>query len=260
MSKHKPKQLLLLAASVKPKYNKHRQQLDDSVKKKDKKYKKPIVVKPCSKQEVKERERKFKSLPRMTKYIELVDIRRLPDKNACSYQDDTIESSKRADSLYDNHANPPTDSVSKSLADLRKLVDKFDLNFNSSSIVTIGSTPFIRKPGQVKEDRQDSSTSKTVSLSSSSTSSSSSKALGQSSNIAISYIDADNLNEETAEAQTPTIREILEKIVEAKLKTVGTSDEPKPASQLQESDQNIHAIVLDVLDSVIDAAEGQQFV
>ena len=251
MSKHKHKQLLLLTAtSVKPKYNKHRQQLDDSVKKKVKKYKKPIVVK--------ERERKFKSLPRMTKYIELVDIRRLPDKNACSYQDDTIESSKRADSLYDNLTNPPpTDSISKSLADLRKLVDKFDLNFNSSSVITIGSTPFIRKPSQATEDR-DVSSSKTVSLSSSSNSSS--KALGQSSSIAISYIDADNVNEVPAEAPTPTIREILEKIVEAKLKTAVASDDPKPVSQPQESDQHIQAIVLDVLDSVIDAAEGQQFV
>ena len=86
-------------------------------------------------------QRKFKSLPRMTKFIEFVDIKRLPAFDSYSYQDDTI---KTEDTQKESNN---TTFNSTSLNDFRMIVNKFDLNTN---IFTCGSTP-IRKRKEIKK-------------------------------------------------------------------------------------------------------------
>jgi hypothetical protein len=58
---------------------------------------------------------KYKSLPRMNKFIDLIDLKRLPAPNSCSYQDDTINQSK---------ANA---TMNTSLVDVDTVISKFDL-------------------------------------------------------------------------------------------------------------------------------------
>lgn len=75
---------------------------------------------------------KFKSLPRMSKFIEFVDIKRLPAVNSYSYQDDTIDI-KQQDPVACSYG-------STAISDLRKIVNKFDLSLGAR-IITSGSTP-----------------------------------------------------------------------------------------------------------------------
>lgn len=70
----------------------------------------------------------------MTKFIEFVDIKRLPTSDAYSYQDDTIEQSDNGLSL------PPVTYTSKSYNDVRTIINKFDLSL-TSRIITSGSIP-----------------------------------------------------------------------------------------------------------------------
>ncbi|CAF0994899.1 unnamed protein product [Brachionus calyciflorus] len=58
---------------------------------------------------------RIKSLPRMTKYIEFIDIKRLPPKDSYSYKDDTIDSPVEIDKF-----------------DVKNIKNKLELNLNST--------------------------------------------------------------------------------------------------------------------------------
>ena len=73
------------------------------------------------------KKRKFKSLPRMTKFIEFVDIRRLPKSNAVSYQDDTIETT--GDQLTSTNTKPSTSAI-----EMQNVINKLDLSFTTKFI------------------------------------------------------------------------------------------------------------------------------
>lgn len=76
----------------------------------------------CEGGKSKKKHRKFKSLPRMTKFIEFVDIRRLPDRKSISYRDDTVENV-----CGDKLAELPSTSA----IDMRNVINKLDLSFST---------------------------------------------------------------------------------------------------------------------------------
>ena len=89
-------------------------------------------------------ERKFKSLPRMTKFVEFVDVKRLPPPNSFSFLDDSV-------SHDDNML--PLSFTSTSYSDVRKIINKFDLNLTTRTI-TSGSTPLCKKTSNNNDKRK----------------------------------------------------------------------------------------------------------
>lgn len=87
----------------------------------------------------------------MTKFIEFVDIKRLPASDSYSYQDDTIYNENDKISTYS----------STSYSDVRKIINKLDLS-QTTRILTSGSTPCQK---QFKESSFVSPTTKILRLS-----------------------------------------------------------------------------------------------
>jgi hypothetical protein len=77
---------------------------------------------------------KPKSLPRMRKYVELIEISKLPAVDSCSYQDDTIDSDCK---LHDGKFNKKYEKIVATVDDYKKVADKFDLMVNLSKISTV---------------------------------------------------------------------------------------------------------------------------
>lgn len=91
-------------------------------------------------------ERKFKSLPRMTKFVEFADVKRLtPTTNSFSFQDDSA--SQHDDNML------PLSFTSTSYNDVRKIINKFDLNLTTRTI-TSGSTPLCKKTSNNNDKRK----------------------------------------------------------------------------------------------------------
>ena len=76
---------------------------------------------------------KAKSLPRMRKYVELIELSKLPAVDSCSYQDDTIDS----ECLQDGKLNKNYEKIVATVVDYKKVADKFDLMVNLSRISTV---------------------------------------------------------------------------------------------------------------------------
>lgn len=99
----------------------------------------------------------------MTKFIEFIDIRRLPAHNSVSYHDDTIDQPV-------DEPLPRTTYSTTSINDMRKIINKLDLSL-STKIITSGSTPLAgRKTNQVTFGRNNTKSILHTASSSSSTS------------------------------------------------------------------------------------------